>query len=111
MLAMQLVDIIHGATTGAVVWALLLAGMLIQQRLSIRRMERALKKTEEETVSFTRTESCPCCGEKDRIDKLPSKDDTIRYCNACKFQWSTELGVGMLIALASDHDRERRAKQ
>ena len=56
-----------------------------------------------------RQESCPCCGEKDRIDKLPSADDSIRYCNACKFQWSTELGTAMLIALASDHNKERRA--
>ncbi len=47
MLAMQLVDIIHGATTGAVVFALLLAGMLIQQHRDLRRMERALKQDKE----------------------------------------------------------------
>ncbi len=111
MLAMQLVDLINGATTGAVGFALLLAAMLIQQRRDLRRTERALKQEKEETVGFTRTESCPCCGEKDRIDKLLSKDDTIRYCNACKFQWSTELEVEMLIALAIDHNRERRARQ
>lgn len=48
LLALQLVDIINGATTGAVVCALLLAGMIIQQRLEIRRAERKLKKLEEE---------------------------------------------------------------
>ncbi len=47
MLVIQLVDIIHGATTGGAVFALLLAGMLIQQRISIRRMERARKKEKE----------------------------------------------------------------
>lgn len=56
-----------------------------------------------------RQENCPSCGEKDRIDRLPSENDTIRYCNACKFQWSTELGTALLIALASEHERTRRA--
>lgn len=48
LLALQLVDLINGATTGAVVFAIFLAGMIIQQRLEIRRAERKLKKLEEE---------------------------------------------------------------
>ncbi len=46
MLAMQLVDLINGLTTGAVGFALLLGGMLIQQHLALRKLRREKKEEE-----------------------------------------------------------------
>lgn len=40
---------------------------------------------------------CPICGKTERVDH---QDDTVRYCADCKFQWSTELNDGVLMALS-----------
>lgn len=49
ILAMQLVDLINGLTTGAVGSILILTVMLIQQQRGLWRARRALKKADEET--------------------------------------------------------------
>lgn len=54
LLALQLVDIIHGATTGIVVFGLILLGMVIQSQLGIWRAERKLKKLEAEVDANNR---------------------------------------------------------
>ncbi len=49
---------------------------------------------------------CPACAEQNRIQQ---QEKTIRYCGECKFQWSTELNFGLLLAMAVDHNKARMA--
>lgn len=43
---------------------------------------------------------CPVCGDKGDIEE---QSVSIRYCRACKFQWSMELSQALLVMLAVDH--------
>ena len=47
-------------------------------------------------------EACPVCGAAD-VEHQPLEPSTIRYCRACKFQWSTELSLYVLASLAASH--------
>lgn len=55
--------------------------------------------------------TCPACGEDRRIERRPSKDNTIRYCRACKFRWSTEWAEWVMIVLARGHNRKAAEAQ
>ncbi len=50
---------------------------------------------------------CPNCGSQEITD-CPSERDTIKYCEKCKFQWSTELPDGVLILMAVEYNKARR---
>ncbi len=52
------------------------------------------------------TKQCPACTEQNRIQH---QEETIRYCDECKFQWSTELNYALLLVMAVDHNRARMA--
>lgn len=37
---------------------------------------------------------CPVCGKNGPVER---QDETVRYCVACRFQWSTEESEALLI--------------
>ena len=66
----------------------------------------AAKSREAGRMSTTRWHThCPVCG---KSEKVTHQEESIHYCEDCKFQWSTELGEDMLLLLAVAHQQERR---